>query len=98
MAYNHFRLKDAYRRRYVFTKTKAFFAFVLSALISVVLTAFFEKYGEVLLTQIERVITGSAVVVQDVASKSSRAANPSDMHDKLQQLLGEMKKRPEGSH
>jgi hypothetical protein len=58
MAVNRFRKKEKLRRQYTLTKTKAFAAFMLSLVLSLLLDTYFDRYGPDLLAQIASAIHG----------------------------------------
>lgn len=59
MAYNRYRMREKFRRQYTFTKTKAFVGFVLSAVFSILLSAYFDRYGLIIWNQTKAVLFGS---------------------------------------
>ena len=58
MAYNRYRMRERYRRQYTFTKTKAFIGFVLSAAFSILLSAYFDRYGVIILKETKAALFG----------------------------------------
>lgn len=51
MAYNRYRQKARIKHQIIFTRTKAIVGFIVSCLISVLLSAYLEKYGWIVLEQ-----------------------------------------------
>ena len=49
MAYNRYLKRERHRRQYTFTKTKAAVGFLLSALFSISLNSYFDRYGPVII-------------------------------------------------
>lgn len=51
MPKNRYRLQALYKKQYTFTKTKAVFGFILSAIFSIFFSNYFEKHGALIFDQ-----------------------------------------------
>ena len=53
MAYNRYLKREKYKRQYTFTKAKAVIGFFLSVITSVSLSAYFDRYGGVIIKHVK---------------------------------------------
>lgn len=73
MAYNRYRRRERFKRQYTFTRTKAVVGFLLSALFSITLSAYFDRYGLVIFRQVKQVVKQSLGVTAEAAIQQSPA-------------------------
>jgi len=74
MAFNRYRKRERYRRQYTFTKAKAVIGFILSAIFSISLSPYFDRYGPVIMRSTQDVFMASIDALAGVPQLKQKEA------------------------
>ena len=73
MAYNRYLKREKYKRQFTFTRTKAVIGFLLSVMVSVSLSAYFDRYGPVIVKHLKEIFSRSTDSLTSMPELTPRA-------------------------
>ena len=73
MAFNRYLKREKYKRQFTFSKTKAVIGFILSVIVSVSLSAYFDRYGPVIMKHMKEIFSRSSDTLTSIPELKPRA-------------------------